>query len=260
MNFKTIAIEMAKGILTVTLNRPDHDNRINLSMLRELHAALNQAEVESSCRLIVLQGQQGIFCTGLDFHEVQQTFPGQDNPLIREWTSLYMALLKRFTTLPKTLIARVEGKVIAGGMGLVAASDFVLASEKASFKLSEALWGLLPAMVAPYLIRRIGFQKAYTLTLSCQTLSAPEAFRIDLVDQLTDELDKAIQEIGRRMGRIEEQTLRVLKEHFRRLSSITDAVEKNAEETTSHLLHSPLVQNNIAHFLEKQQLPWGTPS
>ncbi len=101
--------------------------------------------------------------------------------------TLYIKLLHRFVTFPRIIISCVEGAVIAGGMGLVASSDLVVATSQSQFSLSEAIWGLLPVCVTPYLIRRVGFQAAYRLGFTTETIDAKEAYRLQLIDLLSDE-------------------------------------------------------------------------
>ena len=94
-------------------------------------------------------------------------------------TQMYMDTLRRITLFSKVVISCVDGQVLAGGVGLVACSDLVIATSKAEFGLSEALWGLLPAMVLPYLIRKVGVQKAYFMTLTTIRISVEEAKRYE---------------------------------------------------------------------------------
>nr|WP_284698318.1 enoyl-CoA hydratase-related protein [Coxiella burnetii] len=126
----------------------------------------------------ILQGQIGVFCTGMDFTNLQppKSRQSSDN-----------TLLHRFVTFSRIIISCVEGAVIAGGMGLVASSDLVVATSQSQFSLSEAIWGLLPVCVTPYLIRRVGFQAAYRLGFTTETIDAKEAYRLQLIDLLSDE-------------------------------------------------------------------------
>ncbi len=258
MSLETLSLKETNDCITLTLNRVQQKNAINSMMLQELNRILDYAEEKKHCRLIILEGQEGFFCTGMDFQELTKKFPTSDSAGFHHWTSQYMATLKRFATTSKVIVASVDGAVIAGGVGLAAASDLVIATKRSSFKLSEALWGLLPSMVAPYLIRRIGFQKTYALSLTCQTVEAQEAHSFHLIDVLTDNPHEAIQEILRRVSRLEITTVSNLKAYFRKLWIINESMENAAVDMTTTLLSDPIAQAKIMDFIERgrSSLPW----
>src|SRR5689334_14256153 len=134
MIMDTIKVDIKRDlkVLEITLNRPD----INVRLLTDLRDALDLADTNLDIRTIVLRGNDQFFCSGMDFKEKDESF-----------ASLYAHTLKRLTTIPKTVVSICEGKVLAGGVGFVAASDIVIANPSAIFSLSELIWGLLPANV-----------------------------------------------------------------------------------------------------------------
>ncbi|MCX6048542.1 MAG: enoyl-CoA hydratase-related protein [Chloroflexi bacterium] len=239
---------------TVTMNRPEQRNSLTQGLMQGLHSALDQAEADPACRLVILTGRQNFFCTGMDFTEASQ---GTGSPKALTGED-YMALLKRFASCGKILIAKVEGVVQAGGMGLVAASDLVVATPGSSFALPEALWGLLPANVMPFLIRRVGFQPAYRLTLTTETIPAQEAWRIGLVDTLSDKPDDEIRRYLIRLGRLDEQTILEAKAYFQKMWLLNSAMEKHAIAELSRLMQTERVQTNIRNYAEHQKFPWET--
>jgi len=254
MNNETLLIEKTPHGLTVTLHRPKQRNSINAQLITDLHNLLDLTERDPMCRCIVLQGENGFFCTGMDFNEATQMHSlANESPL---FSAKYMELLKRFTTTPKIIISLVEGQVLAGGVGIVAASDLVIGSQQAQFALSEALWGLLPACVTPFLIRRIGFQKAFFMTLTTETINATEAHRIGLIDKLTEQPHDSLRQITLRLRRIQEETIHDLKTYFRKMWIITEAMEAEAISELDRLMTKPQVRVNIKNFIEKQQFPW----
>ena len=250
--FETLVLKESARVLTVTLSRPERQNAINGRMLVELGQALDLAEGDPTCRFFVLDGQPGTFCTGMDFAEASGDGSGGE----ADRAEGYMALLRRFSLSPKVVVARVDGRVTAGGVGLAAASDFVLATERSQFALSEALWGLLPACVVPYLIRRVGFQKTYTMTLSTLPVPAREALAFHLVDEVADDLDEPLRRLLLRIGKLEESTIVELKSYFRRMWVITDAMERDAVDEISRLAAAPAVQENMRRFAREGRFPW----
>ncbi|MHB8523317.1 MAG: enoyl-CoA hydratase/isomerase [Limisphaerales bacterium] len=254
MNLETLIVRQAPRLLSLTISRPERGNSINSTLIRELGAALDEAERSADCRTVVLEGAPGLFCTGMDFQEAAAQ-PGAE---ARETTHAaeYLNLLKRFTLSPKVIVSRVDGKVIAGGVGLVAASDLVIATSRAEFSLSEALWGLLPCCVLPFLIRRIGFQKAYAMTLTTKPISASEALAIHLADELAEDLDEAVRKLALRLNLLDENTISDLKRYFRKLGSITPEIEELAVAEITRLASLPRVQRNIANYVTRGTFPW----
>lgn len=255
MNFETLQVsESSSNSLIISMHRPEQRNSINAKLLLELHEILDIAERDSQYRFIVLQGENGVFCTGMDFHEMTQSTSADISN--EAFTASYMSLLKRFTSTPKIIISLLDGQVLAGGMGIAAASDIVLSTHRTTFALSEALWGLLPACVMPFLIRRVGFQKAYFMTLSTHTVSAPEAHTMGLIDDLTDNLNENLRRLIMRLNRINQETVSDLKSYFRKMWIITDAMESTAINEISRLVALPRVKSNIKNFIDHQQFPW----
>lgn len=252
---QTLLTQNFEAHTTITLHRPEQKNSFNLQLLQELNQVLNQIEKNPSCHAIVIQGYEGYFCTGIDLKEISTLFSQPDK--LKAWTSLYMATLKRLTTSPKIIISVVDGKAFAGGVGIASAADYVIGTNNSQFKLTELCWGLLPAMVAPFLIRRIGFQKAYALALTHRTLSAAEACQIGLLDELSDDPANSLQNFLKRIHPIDLKTLKEFKDHFYNNHwKISKEMEQQAIEKTTQLLQSPAVQARIEAFIQHQILPW----
>jgi polyketide biosynthesis enoyl-CoA hydratase PksH len=254
MSTNTIILENSEDILTVTINRAPHHNSINAELLTELHRALNQAEADPTCHAMVIQGKEGFFCTGMDFQELTQDIAAEKSPSIS--APEYMSLLKRFTLSPKFIISKVDGRVLAGGMGIVAASDFVLSSPKSQFGLSEAMWGLLPANVMPFLIRRIGFQPAYAMTLTARDITAARASELHLVDEIHDNLDDGLRRLLINLRRVSSSTVAEAKQFFRKMWVLDETMENIAIQELEKLIAKPDVLNNVSNYVLHQKFPW----
>jgi len=254
MRSENLTVEANGRMLTLRIARTQWKNSINAALIREIGAALDAAEDSSTCRLVVLRGEPGCFCTGLDFQETAgvSDVPPSDTVDIDK----FMALLRRFATSPKIIVSVVDGKVIAGGVGLVAASDLVLTTPRSEFSLSEALWGLLPCCVTPYLIRRIGFQKCYSMTMTTLPISAEEAHRFNLVDELTDNPDDSLRKLALRLNLLEQETIADLKSYFRKMWIITSEMEQTAVQETTRLSALPRVRRNITNYVQHGLFPW----
>ncbi|MBN2532024.1 MAG: enoyl-CoA hydratase/isomerase family protein [Spirochaetales bacterium] len=262
MEYKTILVNKTAGEIAITINRPDQRNSINAELLIEINHVLDTAEQDDQCRVIVLKGQKGIFCTGMDFNTVakkqeQNDFiPVTQNNEHGSNSRPYLETLKRFSLIPKIVITLVDGLVVAGGVGLVAASDIAIATPASNFSLSEALWGLLPSMVLPFLIRRVGFQTAYRMTLTTMPVNAKTACETHLIDEINENLQEAMRAYFLRVSKLEGSTIRTLKDYFRKLWIITNQMEDMAVSQTDRLSSDPGVINNIINYVKYQKFPW----
>lgn len=254
MNYDTLIVSEFQYYVQVTINRPQQRNSINAQLLKDFHHLLDREEENLNCRFIVVQGDQDFFCSGMDFEEMASTQNDADNK--KKFSAEYMRLLKRFTLTPKIIISIVDGQVLAGGIGIVAASDIVLGTNRAIFGLSEILWGLLPACVLPFLIRRIGFQKSYQMTLTTQNIDIKEAHRINLVDEITEDSKESLRRIVLRLNRVTEQIIFDLKSYFRKMWIITKEMEEIAIDEISRLSDTETVRKNIYNYVNHRSFPW----
>jgi polyketide biosynthesis enoyl-CoA hydratase PksH len=249
MRFESLIVEPRGDVLVVRLHRPERKNSLNALAVKEINLALDAAEADAACRAIILEGESKIFCSGMDFEEAAAA----NGALAPE---NYMALLDRFSTTNRIVIAKVDGICSAGGVGLAAAADLVISTRQSQFSLPEALWGLLPCCVIPFLIRRVGFQKAYAMTLTTQPVSAEEAHRVHLVDEVADNPDDSIRKLMLRMGKIDPRSVRRLKDYFRAMWILDGAMEQRAVDEIKTIVTQPEVRERIERFVSRQQMPW----
>ncbi|PJN25706.1 enoyl-CoA hydratase [Kitasatospora sp. CB02891] len=249
-----LRVTRESAVLRVTLARPERQNSIDGTVLAELGHALDEAEADPTCVAMVLEGSDGVFCTGLDFGAAAAGGPTGE----AAGGEAFIALMRRFTTAPVVVISCVDGRAAGGGVGLAAASDFVLATERSSFALPEALWGLLPCCVLPFVIRRTGLQKAYTMALGTLPMAAAEAERWGLVDELTDRPDEALRRLLVRLTRIDPVTVAELKRYVRSMWFTTEQTEEFALREFTRVMASPVARQRIESLTTNRGLPWET--
>lgn len=172
MKYQTIALDFRESTAMITFQRAEQKNTITPQMVEELQDAVRACE--KCVKAVVFQGNEEYFCFGADFQADTSGDAAERGLLYDLWMYL--------TTAPFVSICYVKGRVNAGGIGFLAASDIVIADDKAEFSLSEMLFGLYPAMVLPFLIRRIGFQHTNYMTLMTKPFSAQEALAWGLAD------------------------------------------------------------------------------
>lgn len=175
--------ELDGGVLTLTLNRPDKRNALSRELIAALHQELEQADVDAGVRVVVLKGEGTDFCAGADLSELLES---RDRTLAEnEQDALELGhLFLRLRSLPHPVIASVQGRALAGGAGLAAAADVVLAAEGAQFGFPEIRRGFVPAMVMALLRRQVGERLAFDLVVTGRTLGAEAARAAGLITEV----------------------------------------------------------------------------
>jgi enoyl-CoA hydratase/carnithine racemase len=173
---------------TIILNRPDKRNALSRAMISELQQALEDFHLERQVRAVILTGAGSAFCAGADLVEMRGSSEGEDAQA--QWhrdAVQYKQLVESMLRFPKPIIAAVNGPAVAGGAGLVLASDMVLAAPEASFGFPEPRRGLVAGIVSPLLVFRVGGGCAAKLLLSADLVSAEQAERIHIYHELVAE-------------------------------------------------------------------------
>ena len=186
----------SNGVATVTLNRLDVRNAFNEVVIAELTHAFIRLGQQADVRCIVLAANGPAFCAGADLNWMRRIadYSHAENRLD---AAQLAEMLRVIHTCPKPTIARIQGDVYAGGMGLVAACDMAVAAGTAHFCLSEVKLGLIPATISPYVIRAMGGRAAHRYFLTAERFDAAEALRIGFVHEVVvpDALDTAVAHI-----------------------------------------------------------------
>jgi len=176
----TVEYAMDSGVATITLASAESGNVLNKGNVEQIAGMVRRATSEESCRVIVLAAEGPDFCRGMDFAMMLE-----DNLDREKLGWLLVHCLRSICDSPKPVIARIEGNVMGGGMGFVAACDVILAAPQASFALPEVVVGMVPALIMPFLLRRMAAGKAQYMALSSRSIGAEEAMSFGLVDEVT---------------------------------------------------------------------------
>lgn len=170
----------ARGVATLTLNRPEKRNALDGPLIALLRKELHRLDERSDVRIIAIRGAGDHFCAGGDIDWMMRV--AQRSSSANEEDAMALAqLLHALDTLSTPTIALAHGAIVGGGIGLLACCDIVIASDDACFSLNEVRLGVIPAVIAPYLIRAVGMRQIRRYALSAETLSAEEACAIGLV-------------------------------------------------------------------------------
>ncbi|HET9371656.1 MAG TPA: enoyl-CoA hydratase-related protein [Vicinamibacterales bacterium] len=187
-------LEIVPGAVTrVTLNRPDVRNALNEELIQALTAWAKSVPADGSVRVVVLQGAGSVFCAGADLQWMSKLVDYTQEENLADASDAARMFLA-IDTLPVPVIARIHGAALGGGIGLAAVCDVVVAAEDAIFGLTEVTLGILPAMISPYVVRKVGLSAARELCLSGARFSAARAREIGLVHEIVaaDRLDLTV--------------------------------------------------------------------
>lgn len=176
-------IPQGHGVVAeVCLDRPDVRNAFDDALIQAVMAAFTQLGKDANVRVIILRGEGSAFCAGADLHWMRCSVDYTFSENVQDAHHL-AAMLKTIQDCPKPVIARIHGAVFGGGIGLVAACDIALAVESAKFCLSETRLGLIPAVISPFVVQKIGLTAARRYFLTAEVFSAVQAVRLNLISE-----------------------------------------------------------------------------
>jgi polyketide biosynthesis enoyl-CoA hydratase PksH len=252
MSYQTIKVRFQDAVCFIQFHRPEANNTINDLLIEECRQVL--AVCEEAITIVVLEGLPEVFCFGADFKEIHaQLARGQHSE--RSPEPLYDLWLK-LATGPYITISHIRGKANAGGVGFVAASDIVLADETAQFSLSELLFGLFPACVLPFLIRRIGFQKAHYLTLMTHPIAVQQAQLWGLVDAYDAQSEFLLRKHLLRLRRLSKMGILRYKSYVNGLNDLLIKSKVSALAANQEVFSDSHNLEGIYRYVEKGQFPW----
>jgi enoyl-CoA hydratase/carnithine racemase len=257
MSYETLLVEIAGGVATVTLNRPEARNALNRTLIRELGEALAALDADPAARAVVLRGAgDRAFCAGADLKGMFGEAP------ILEAREQYAGLARILEGIPRMrtpVIAQVQGYALAGGCGLAVACDVVVAAEEAIFGLPEIRIGLLPLMVLAPILRAGAPKRVLQMVLTGAEVPARDALAIGLVSQVVPraELESTVTALARTLAGLSPAAVAIAKESF------YTALELDHEKALAYLrdlitivARSDDAKERIAAFLAKRPPTW----
>lgn len=252
-NYESLRIRIDEDIIFVQIYRPQANNTINNTLIDELNSVLDLCD--SYAKIVVLEGLPEVFCFGADFQEIKQNFENQYEYQQQSPELLY-DLWTKLSSSSYLTVAHVRGKTNAGGIGFVAACDIVLCDEKATFSLSELLFGLMPACVLPFLIRRVGYVKANYMTLMTQPVSSQVAQEWGLVDACEQDSDNLLRKHLLRLRRLTKNSISRYKLYLNKLDNVVFESKKIALEANMEVFSDETNRENIARYVSTGLFPW----
>jgi len=255
----TLVVEVRNSVAMVVLSRPEVHNAFDETLIDELTRALAALDADDSVRAVILLGAGRSFCAGADLDWMKRAAKYGHAENVADATALAL-MLATLAGLSKPTIARVHGSVFGGGVGLVAACDIAVAAHDATFSLSEAKLGLIPATIGPYVVEAIGARQARRFFLTAERFTAAEAFRIGLVHDIVpaDTLDARVNEILGALLLAGPQAQAAAKDLIRAVAGqpIDDSVVADTAERIARVRASAEGREGVAAFLDKRAPAW----
>ncbi|NYE62626.1 methylglutaconyl-CoA hydratase [Duganella sp. 1224] len=259
MAFDTLTITREERVATVTLNRPDVRNAFNETAIAEIKRAFSELGEDAGLRAIVLAANGPAFCAGADLNWMKK-MAGYTHAENHADALQLAEMLRTIYLCPKPVVARVQGDCYAGGMGLVAACDIVVAVEEANFCLSEVKLGLIPATISPYVIKAMGENASRRYFLTAERFGAREALRIGFAHEVVsaDALDAKVAEIVKALVNNSPHAVQQAKVLVRDVSGqeVSDALLADTAERIAQIRASGQGREGVASFLEKRKPAW----
>ncbi|MDQ3281337.1 MAG: enoyl-CoA hydratase/isomerase family protein [Acidobacteriota bacterium] len=260
MAYKTLLVEHANGVLTVTLQRPEVHNAFNDELIAEAIDVFSNIDTSSS-RAVVLKGTGRNFCAGADLNWMSRMVSYTRDENVRD-SSLLAKMYALINECPLPVVGRIQGAAIGGGVGLVSVCDIAITTRDTQFGLSEVKLGILPAVISPYVIAKIGETHARALFLTGERFNAERALRIGLVHRIEDsekDLDAAVYDTVTQLRTSGPEAVRECKKLITHVAShdLIDAVPYTIDAIATRRV-SEEGQEGMKAFLEKRLAPWVT--
>ena len=255
-----VETERHSGWLTVWFSEPERRNPLSGALLEETLGVLEGVREDRSVRGIVFRGRGRVFSAGGDLRQFQgYNAAGEREPVLAKSREI-ARLLDAVAEAPQFTVAAVHGAAVAGGLGVVCACDYVIATEDAKFGFSETRIGLTPAQIAPFVLRRLGARVGRRLMLTAATFRGREAEELGLVDEVVGseaELDGKLAELRAQVSGAAPGAVAGLKRLLGELPGLSREAEvERAAENFADSLLSDEAAEGVASFFEKRKPRW----
>ena len=259
MNYDTLTLDTAGAIATITLNRPEVRNAFNEQSIAELTAAFTALGQVDAIRAIVLAANGTAYCAGADLNWMKK-MAGYSHDENQADAARLADMLRTIYLCPKPVVAKVQGDCYAGGMGLVAACDIVIAAEGVNFCLSEVKLGLIPATISPYVIKAMGEQAARRYFLTAERFDAAAAQRMGFAHEVVpaEALDTTVAGIVKALVSNSPHAVAQAKALVREVvgQPVSDALLLDTAQRIAAIRASDEGREGVSSFLEKRKPSW----
>jgi len=259
--FETLTIERDHKVATIWMNRPEVFNAFNEQLIADLQQACELLDAEASVRVVVLAGRGKHFSAGADLNWMRRAAEGSEADNLED-ARRFAKMLRTLSGLSKPTIARVQGAALGGGTGLAAACDMAVASSDAVFSTSEVKFGIIPAVISPYVLRAIGPRHALRYFQSAERISAERALAIGLINEVSpiDDLDAVLRSLMEPLLAGAPTAQKAAKELIAAVQGqpIDDALMEQTAQRIARQRATAEGRDGVAAFLDKRPPAWLT--
>jgi polyketide biosynthesis enoyl-CoA hydratase PksH len=252
-SYETLQVRFQADVCFIQIHRPDANNTINDRLIEEFAQVLDLCERQ--IKIVVVEGLPEVFCFGADFGALERSLADGARRPVLDPEPMYNLWL-RLAAGPYVTVAHVRGQVNAGGIGFVAACDLVICEDKATFSLSELLFGLMPACVLPFLIRKMGFAKANYMTLMTEPVSAQSAREWGLVDEHAADSQNLLRRKLLRLRRLSKTAVQRYKRYMNVLNDSLEVARRKALDANVEVFSDAKNLERISRYVRTGQFPW----
>ena len=254
--YETLELQIPEpGVATVILDRPQVHNAMNGRMIEELTDVFEHLARGDELRLVCLKAHGRNFCAGADLNWMKNVTESNYEDINSSSVQLY----NMFDSIKKCrhpVLTIVQGKVYGGGLGLLAASDYVIADQKANFCFSELKLGLIPATISPFIIDKIGYSFANALFLSAKSFDTDYAYKIGLIHEVSNDLNSSSRILIDQFMKTAPQAAVVCKKTVQEINSGVSNPRHHTASIITNARLSPEGQEGMKALLEKREPKW----
>ena len=261
---RSIELEQEGSILTLWLNRPESRNAMSLNMVKAIQQVFKTIQDDISIRAVILRGKDGHFCAGGDIKDMAQlrgeaTSVGSNQPYV-DFNRQFGHMLEQVDQAPQTVVAVLEGAVLGGGFGLACVSDIAISLADAKFGVPETGLGVIPAQIAPFVVKRIGLTQARRLALLGARFEGHTALKVGVVHEVVEN-EKALEvlliETIQQIKRTAPQASRVTKALLHRTlnEALTPLLDDAAQQFANAVGGEEGIEGTMA-FIQKRHPNW----
>ncbi len=258
--FRTVDVRREGPIAHVALNRPEVRNSFDRELIAEVRAAFERLADEAAIRVVVLSGNGKAFCGGADVNWMRASLELSHDENVADARTLSQ-MFRAIDRIPKPAVARVHGSALGGGAGLVAVCDVAIAAEDTVFGFTETRLGIIPAVISPFVLAKIGTSHARALALSGERFDARRAREIGLVHEVVvaENLDAAVARVCKELLAAGPTAIVAIK---RLLADVRETSYEATLDLTANAIAKQRTsaegQEGLRAFLEKRKPSWST--
>tara|TARA_B100000427_G_scaffold278678_1_gene248540 strand:- start:323 stop:1120 length:798 start_codon:yes stop_codon:yes gene_type:complete len=251
-------LRLEKSWLTIWFNRPEKRNSLSKILIKEINHTLDLVENDPSVRGVIFRGKGNVFCAGADLKWMQSIASEKNNSsdLAMQMSLEFGGMFDNINNLSKVTISIVEGACIAGAVGIVSATDFLVTTANAKYALTETRIGLTPAQIAPYIIAKVGMKIGKKLMLLGNVFNGEDAFKIGMADYVINQNDDIESEVLKIINNVKKCSPNAIAVTKKVLNSHYNIDTTNAAKLFSQCIVHDEGREGFASFFEKRKPSW----